>query len=114
MVLKGSPQTPLCSETFVKLYQKAGLPPDVLQCIHVGDVKTMEAICQRTEIAHICFTGSVAGGRAVERASALSDRAAFPGVGLELGGKDPAYVRPDADPHLAAVRLSLCAANFCH
>ena len=39
------------------------------------------------------FTGSISGGHAVQEAAA----ACFTGVGLELGGKDPAYVRPDAD-----------------
>jgi acyl-CoA reductase-like NAD-dependent aldehyde dehydrogenase len=44
----------------------------------------------------VCFTGSVAGGKAMEEASA----GRFINVGLELGGKDPAYVRPDVDmPH---------------
>ena len=41
----------------------------------------------------VCFTGSVAGGRAMEQAAA----GRFINVGLELGGKDPAYVRPDAN-----------------
>ena len=45
------------------------------------------------KIDQVCFTGSVAGGRAIEQAAAGT----FAGVGLELGGKDPAYVRPDAD-----------------
>jgi acyl-CoA reductase-like NAD-dependent aldehyde dehydrogenase len=44
-------------------------------------------------VDHVNFTGSVEGGRSVERAAAGS----FAGVGLELGGKDPAYVRADAD-----------------
>ena len=41
----------------------------------------------------VCFTGSVAGGKAMEEAAA----GRFIDVGLELGGKDPAYVRPDAN-----------------
>ena len=44
-------------------------------------------------VDQICFTGSVAAGKAIERAAAGT----FAGVGLELGGKDPAYVRPDVD-----------------
>lgn len=94
----------------MKLYQEAGLPKGVLQCIHVGEIKTMEQICQRKEIAHICFTGSVEGGRAVERASVASNREVFVSVGLELGGKDPAYVRADADiAHAAVSRILLLA-----
>ncbi|UCE84574.1 MAG: aldehyde dehydrogenase family protein, partial [Deltaproteobacteria bacterium] len=48
------------------------------------------------------FTGSVPVGRAVQRAAAKR----FIGVGLELGGKDPAYVRHDADVGYAAAELS--------
>lgn len=106
VVLKHSPQTPLVADRFVEFYQKAGLPDNVLQAIHVGSIEVMKAICQKKEIAHICFTGSVAGGRAVERASALAERDSFVGVGLELGGKDPAYVRADADPAFSAVELA--------
>ena len=105
VVLKHSPQTPLVADRFVEYYLQAGLPRDVLQCIHIGDIHVMKEICQRREIKHICFTGSVAGGRAVEQASAAADRDGFIGVGLELGGKDPAYVRADADVKHAAVEL---------
>ena len=44
-------------------------------------------------VDQVYFTGSVEAGRAIEQAAAGT----FAGVGLELGGKDPAYVRPDAD-----------------
>jgi acyl-CoA reductase-like NAD-dependent aldehyde dehydrogenase len=47
------------------------------------------------------FTGSVGGGRAIERAAAGT----FTGVGLELGGKDPGYVRADADLESAVATL---------
>ena len=47
------------------------------------------------------FTGSVAGGRAIEWAAAGT----FTGVGLELGGKDPGYVMDDADLEAAADTL---------
>lgn len=103
VVLKGSPQTPLCSERFVEFYAKAGLPTNTIQYIHVGSIERMQEVCQRKEIAHICFTGSVNGGRAVERASALADRESFINIGLELGGKDPAYVRADANIDHASV-----------
>jgi len=53
-------------------------------------------------IAHVAFTGSVGGGRQVYRAVA-ADR--FIDVGLELGGKDPAYVAEDADLDFAATNL---------
>lgn len=58
----------------------------------------MEAIVRDPKIALVCFTGSVAGGLAVQKAA--SDRIVH--VGLELGGKDPAYVRSDVDVDWAA------------
>ena len=51
----------------------------------------------------VAFTGSVKGGRAVQEAAALGK--GFKGVALELGGKDPAYVREDADPEWTAEQL---------
>lgn len=53
------------------------------------------------KISLICFTGSVAGGMAVQKAAA--DR--FVPVGLELGGNDPAYVRADVDVAWAAEEI---------
>jgi acyl-CoA reductase-like NAD-dependent aldehyde dehydrogenase len=53
-------------------------------------------------IDHAAFTGSVEGGRAVERAAAGS----FTTLTLELGGKDPAYVRADADVAAAVEGLA--------
>ena len=58
----------------------------------------VEAVVRNPKIAHVCFTGSVAGGLAVQKAAA--DRVV--NVGLELGGKDPAYVRGDVDITWAA------------
>lgn len=52
-------------------------------------------------VSLVCFTGSVAGGLAVQKAA--SDR--IVGVGLELGGKDPAYVRSDVDIAWAAEEI---------
>jgi acyl-CoA reductase-like NAD-dependent aldehyde dehydrogenase len=59
-------------------------------------------VISELEIDFVCFTGSVPGGRAVQQAAANR----FPGVGLELGGKDPAYVRADADLDFAAEQLA--------
>ena len=51
-----------------------------------------EADLARGKVDHVNFTGSVAGGTAIERAAAGT----FASLGLELGGKDPAYVCADA------------------
>ena len=92
VVLKHSHQTPLCAERMAEAVEAAGLPEGLLQAVHMSQGTTAEAI-RRLGIDHVAFTGSVSGGAAVEGAAA----GRFVGVGLELGGKDPAYVRPDAD-----------------
>ena len=92
VVLKHSNQTPLCAERFAEAFQAAGLPPDVFQFVHCSHEQCAGMIASPL-VDFVAFTGSVAGGHAVQKAA--SDR--FIGTGLELGGKDPAYVRADAD-----------------
>ena len=92
VLLKHSAQTPLCAERMVEAFREAGLPEGVFQYLHLSHVAT-EYLIRSPSIAHVAFTGSVPGGAMVERAVA----GRFVSVGLELGGKDPAYVRADAD-----------------
>jgi acyl-CoA reductase-like NAD-dependent aldehyde dehydrogenase len=92
VVLKHSAQTPLCAEMFAECFTAAGLPAAVFQVLHLGHADT-EAVIRDPRVDFVAFTGSVAGGRAVQRVAAER----FIGVGLELGGCDPAYVRADAD-----------------
>lgn len=91
VLLKHSPQTPLCAERIGEAFAQVGLPEGVFHYLHLS-VEDTQAVVKSPEVDFVAFTGSVAVGRAVQRAA--SDR--FIGVGLELGGKDPAYVRPDA------------------
>lgn len=83
------------------IFLEAGLPKDVIQYFHCGSHTTLETIVRDPLVNHICFTGSVAGGLAVQRAAA--DR--IVNVGLELGGKDPAYIRSDVDLAWAAEEI---------
>ncbi len=106
VLLKHSEQTPLVAERMAAAAIAAGLPEGTLQYIHTSHEVTARLL-QDERIAHVCFTGSVEGGRAI--AAAASSR--FIGVGLELGGKDPAYVRSDADLD-AAVELLVDGAFF--
>jgi acyl-CoA reductase-like NAD-dependent aldehyde dehydrogenase len=92
VILKHSAQTPLCAEQLYRAFKAADLPKGVFQYLHLSHSDT-EMIIKEGDIAHVAFTGSVAGGQMVENAS--SGR--FISVGLELGGKDPAYVRVDAE-----------------
>jgi acyl-CoA reductase-like NAD-dependent aldehyde dehydrogenase len=95
VVLKHSAQTPLCAERFAECFAAAGLPAGVFQVLHLEHADT-ERVIRDPRVDFVAFTGSVAGGRAVQRVAAER----FIGVGLELGGCDPVYVRHDADlPH---------------
>lgn len=91
VILKIAPQTPLVAERYAEAFAAAGLPAGVFQFLHIDHDQVAEVI-QDARISFVAFTGSVAGGHAVQRAA--SER--FIATGLELGGKDPAYVRPDA------------------
>jgi acyl-CoA reductase-like NAD-dependent aldehyde dehydrogenase len=92
VVLKHSHQTPLCSERFVEAFVSAGVPSDVFQYLHLSHTDTAHLMSDR-RVGSICFTGSELGGRAIIGATA----ARLFSSGLKLGGKDPAYVRVDAD-----------------
>ncbi|KTD54105.1 aldehyde dehydrogenase [Legionella sainthelensi] len=92
VILKHSAQTPLVAERFAQAFEAAALPAGVFQYLHLTHADT-EKILHHPIINHVAFTGSVAGGDMVERLTA----GRFIQVGLELGGKDPAYVRFDAD-----------------
>jgi acyl-CoA reductase-like NAD-dependent aldehyde dehydrogenase len=92
VILKHSHQTPLCAERMVEAGKSAGLPAGLFQFLHLSHDATARLI-ESPEIDYVAFTGSVPGGEAVERAAA----GRFIGVGLELGGKDPGYVRADAN-----------------
>jgi acyl-CoA reductase-like NAD-dependent aldehyde dehydrogenase len=96
VVLKHSSQTPLCAERICEAFASAGLPEGVLQYLHLQHDAT-EALVSSGRVNHVAFTGSVAAGRKIEQAAAGQ----FIGVGLELGGKDPAYIRADADLNYA-------------
>ena len=92
VILKHSAQTPLCAEQFAACFEQAGLPAGLFQVLHLTHADT-EGVIGDPRISLVAFTGSVDGGHAIQRAAA----ARFVGTGLELGGNDPAYVRPDAN-----------------
>ena len=100
VVLKHAQQTPLCAERYAAAFEYAGIPEGVFQYLHLSHDQ-VAAVIRDTRIAYVAFTGSVGGGRAVQ--SAVNQR--FITAGLELGGKDPAYVRADADLDFAIENL---------
>jgi acyl-CoA reductase-like NAD-dependent aldehyde dehydrogenase len=92
VLLKHSDQTPLVAERLSEAALAAGIPEGVFQHIHMSHESTAGVVAD-SRVAYVAFTGSVEGGRAVHQAAA----GRFKAVGLELGGKDPGYVRADAD-----------------
>ncbi|MDH3226061.1 MAG: aldehyde dehydrogenase family protein [Thermoleophilia bacterium] len=92
VLLRHSAQTPLCAERIAEAFAEAGLPEGVFRFLHTSHADA-EKLIASPGVDYVAFTGSVAAGRSVQRAAAER----FIGVGLELGGKDPAYVRADAD-----------------
>lgn len=91
VVLRPDPQTALTALIGVELLHRAGLPEGVLQVV-VGDGATIgNAVVESAD--YVCFTGSTATGR---RVAEIAGRRLV-GVSTELGGKNSAYVRADAD-----------------
>ncbi len=90
--LKHAAQTILVGQRFAQAFQTAGLPEGLFTTLVLSHEQTNKLISARA-FDQIMFTGSVPAGKTIEQAAAGT----FAGVGLELGGKDPAYVRADAD-----------------
>ncbi len=101
VVLKHSKRTPLCAGHFATAFARAGAPEGLVVPL-VSDHATVAAVANHPAVGYVSFTGSVAGGRAVLEAA----RSRLIDVGLELGGKDPAYVRADADVEKAAAAIA--------
>jgi acyl-CoA reductase-like NAD-dependent aldehyde dehydrogenase len=100
VVLKPAAQTLLVGERMAEAFHAAGIPADVFQNVYLSHDTTSALIAGRA-FDFVNFTGSVGGGQAMERAAAGT----FTAVSTELGGKDPGYVRADADLQTAAETL---------
>ncbi len=92
VMLKHASQTPLVGERLARAFHEAGISEDVFRNVFLDHDTSVGLIADRA-FGFVNFTGSVAGGRTIERAAAGT----FTGIGLELGGKDPGYVCEDAD-----------------
>ena len=91
VIIKHSSRTPLCGQAFVDAFAKAGAPANLVQNVVASHAVT-EQFVQHPGVDYVSFTGSTRGGHDIVRGAA----GRFIGVGLELGGKDPAYVCADA------------------
>ena len=92
VLVKSAARTALCGDSFARAFARAGAPENLVTAIDASHAVCAQIIA-RPEVGFVSFTGSVRGGHEVYREGAKR----FVDVGLELGGKDPAYVAPDAD-----------------
>lgn len=100
VLLKPSTQTLLCAERLQEAFEHAGIPDGVFQTVLLDHKETAKLI-KNNEIDFISFTGSNSGGQEIEQAAA----GLFKGLALELGGKDPAFVREDANLDFAVKNI---------
>ncbi len=92
VVLKPAEFTSLTALRFAELCQEIGLPPGVVNIV-TGDGRAGAAIVNHPDVDKIAFTGSTEVGRIIRTATAGSGKK----LSLELGGKSPFIVFPDAD-----------------
>ncbi|WP_137885331.1 aldehyde dehydrogenase family protein [Pseudomonas sp. 2FE] len=100
VILKHASQTLLVGERFAEAFRRANLPAGLFHNLLLEHGQTA-ALIASGRVQQVNFTGSVGAGKAVEQAAA----GRFLGLGLELGGKDPAYVRADANLEHAVENL---------
>lgn len=97
IVFKPASDTPATATRFVEILNEAGVPPGVVNLVHGPGSTVGEAILSHPDIGVISFTGSSAVGRRIAEVAGKHLKR----VSLELGGKNPQIVMPDADMDLA-------------
>jgi acyl-CoA reductase-like NAD-dependent aldehyde dehydrogenase len=105
-VIKPSEHSPAATLAFAELVHEAGFPPGVVNVVSGLSREVGEHLARHKGVDKVAFTGSTATGRAVAKAAAEN----LNKVTLELGGKSPQIVFPDAD--LAAAANGLIAGVF--
>jgi acyl-CoA reductase-like NAD-dependent aldehyde dehydrogenase len=98
VLLKYSNQTPLCGARLEDAFVASGGPTGLLQAIRIPR-NLAQRLCEDERIAQVAVTGALPSGK-IERKTRR-----YIGRGLDLGGKDPAYIRPDADLEVSAGKL---------
>lgn len=102
VVIKPAEQTPLSALRFAELALEAGLPAGTLNIITGFGAVAGSALVEHPDVDKISFTGSTATGKSI----AIKATATLKRVSLELGGKSPVIVLPDADVDLAIARAT--------
>jgi succinylglutamic semialdehyde dehydrogenase len=108
VVFKPSELAPLVARRTAELWQEAGLPPGVLNLVQ-GAREAGQALAQHQGVDGIFFTGSVAGGIALNRAVADQPQKI---VALEMGGNNPLVVWDVADDRLDAAVLLIVQSAY--
>ncbi len=113
VVFKPASLTPRTGLLFTELLADTGLPAGVINCVTGGGARVGSAIVEDPRIRAISFTGSTAVGRAIQAAAAPN----LTPTQLELGGKNPAIVMPDADLDAAIPEIMrgafACSGQWC-
>jgi len=99
VIIKPASQTPLTALALAEIAREAGIPPGVINIVTGPGSKVGQMIVEHPGIDKIAFTGDTSTGKQVMRGSAET----LKHITLELGGKSPNIVFPDADIE-AAVR----------
>jgi len=112
LVLKPAEQTPYAALILAELATRAGLPDGVFNVVNGLGEQAGQALTDHPNVDKLSFTGSTEVGRSIVRASAGNLKR----VSLELGGKSPVVVFPDADlditvPGVALACFSLSGQN---
>ncbi|GAA4981972.1 aldehyde dehydrogenase [Pseudonocardia tropica] len=98
IVVKPSEHSPASTLKWAELVEKAGIPAGVVNVVTTNDRDTAAHLAGHPGVDKVAFTGSTATGRAIAKAAAENLNT----VTLELGGKSPQVVFPDADLESAA------------
>src|ERR1700710_397703 len=97
VILKPAEEAPLTSLRLAELCMEAGIPPGVVNIIPGYGETAGAALAAHPDVDKIAFTGSTEVGKLIVHAAAGNLKK----VSLELGGKSPAIILPDADLDLA-------------
>lgn len=108
VVVRPSNNTPCSAFAIAKAVQDAGLPKGVVNILTM-DHATAEILCTHSKVGMITLTGSVGAGRKVLEYSQVN----IAKSSLELGGKTPAIVEPDADLEKAAMEIVASKTTNC-
>ncbi|MCK8067784.1 aldehyde dehydrogenase [Cobetia sp. 1CM21F] len=108
VVVRPSNNTPTSAFEIAKAIQDAGIPAGIVNILAM-DHGTAEAVCTHPKVGMITLTGSVGAGRKVLEYSQVN----IAKSSLELGGKSPAIVEPDADLAKAAAQIAASTLTNC-